>query len=249
MSTAPTTTHPDQLFLPGQAAAPAGPVDMSMMYLMHHGFRRDLRRFAAAAEHTPATDTATWAALARRWDLLAEVLHHHHTGEDTGLWPALLERAEEPERATLEAMEAEHAGIDPLLRTCAERLAALADGGGTDAEREATRSALAVRMAEANQLLGQHLAHEETDAMAILQRHLSPADWDRIEAESFESQNGPAFLFRLVPWVADGLPTAARDKAFAMAGPAMRVLWWLGRGRHGRAERRAFRYVPRAEIV
>ncbi|TIC89021.1 hemerythrin domain-containing protein [Nocardioides sp. GY 10113] len=206
MSATPTTTHPDQLFLPGQAAAPEGPVDMSMMYLMHHGFRRDLRRFAAAAEHTPADDSATWAALARRWDLLAEVLHHHHTGEDAGVWPALLERADEHERATLEAMEAEHAGIDPLLRSCAERLAALAAGGGTGAEREAARAALAVRMAEANQLLGQHLAHEETDAMAILQRHLTPEDWDRIEAEAFESQNGPRSCSGWCPGSPTGSP-------------------------------------------
>ena len=33
---------PAQLRLPGQAAAPEGPVDMYMMYLMHFGFRRDL---------------------------------------------------------------------------------------------------------------------------------------------------------------------------------------------------------------
>ena len=43
---------PTQLLLPGQAAAPEGPVDMSMMYLMHFGFRRDLTAFAAAAAAT-----------------------------------------------------------------------------------------------------------------------------------------------------------------------------------------------------
>ena len=39
---------PRQLRLPGQAAAPEGPVDMQTMYLMHHAFRRDLDSFAAA---------------------------------------------------------------------------------------------------------------------------------------------------------------------------------------------------------
>ena len=29
-----------QLFLPGQAAAPEGPVDIAPMYLMHRAFRR-----------------------------------------------------------------------------------------------------------------------------------------------------------------------------------------------------------------
>ena len=36
------------LRLPGQAAAPDGPVDMTMMYLSHHAFRRDLAAFAEA---------------------------------------------------------------------------------------------------------------------------------------------------------------------------------------------------------
>jgi hypothetical protein len=38
-----------QLMLPGQAAAPEGPVQAMPMYLMHHAFRRDLAAFAAAA--------------------------------------------------------------------------------------------------------------------------------------------------------------------------------------------------------
>ena len=112
---------------PGQAAAPEGPVDMSMMYLMHHAFRRDLAAFAAASRCTPVDDRATWQALAERWAALREALHHHHNGEDTGLWPLLLERATTDERATLEAMEAEHAEIDPLLEACAAGFARLAD--------------------------------------------------------------------------------------------------------------------------
>lgn len=37
-------TWPRQLRLPGQAAALEGPVDLRMMYVMHHAFRRDRRR-------------------------------------------------------------------------------------------------------------------------------------------------------------------------------------------------------------
>ena len=32
-------------------------------------------------------------ALAERWELFSAPLHHHHTGEDTWLWPFLMERA------------------------------------------------------------------------------------------------------------------------------------------------------------
>src|SRR5690349_548246 len=97
-ATTTSTPYPEQLFLPGQAAAPDGPVDMFMMYLMHHAFRRDLRRFAEAVPHTPVDDRATWVALADRWGRFADVLHKHHSGEDAGVWPFLLARADEDER-------------------------------------------------------------------------------------------------------------------------------------------------------
>ena len=54
MSTTPDQTAVPPLRLPGQAAAPDGPVDLTMMYLMHHGFRRDLAAFAARGPAHPA---------------------------------------------------------------------------------------------------------------------------------------------------------------------------------------------------
>ena len=127
MSTTETdAAWPQQIRLAGQTAAHPGPVDMSMMYVMHHAFRRDLAAFTAAARATPVSDRRAWAALAERWALFAEALHHHHSGEDRALWPLLLERTDAAGRATLRAMEDEHAEIDPILEACAagfERLA------------------------------------------------------------------------------------------------------------------------------
>ncbi|WP_028660859.1 hemerythrin domain-containing protein [Nocardioides insulae] len=239
-----TTEDPEPLLLAGQAAAPPGPVDMTMMYVMHHAFRRELHRFAAAAEHTPAGDTATWAALADRWAFFGEVLHGHHTGEDAGIWPYLLERADQKERATLEAMEAEHERIDPLLDICSKRFAVLADIHAEPRHREETRAALAVRLAETREVLGQHLAHEEAEALVILQRHMSPADWERLEAEHFHGQHSIGFMLFVVPWIADGLPGEALNRAFGLAGQAMRVVWWVGLPRYRRATKRALRYLP-----
>src|SRR3954468_13860338 len=63
---------PTQLRFPGQVAAPAGPVDMSIMYVLHYGLRRDLRRFAETVPHTPVADTDAWRRLAARWTLFAD---------------------------------------------------------------------------------------------------------------------------------------------------------------------------------
>jgi hemerythrin-like domain-containing protein len=244
MTTTADPTYPEQLFLPGQAAAPAGPVDMMMMYLMHHAFRRDLTRFAGAVPHTPADDVATWAALAARWARFAEVLHEHHSGEDAGIWPFLLERADDDERATLLAMEAEHDTIDLQLTSCRRLLGELAtDSQGQDRER--LKAQLAVRTAETRGLLDPHHRHEETEAMVILQRHMTPEDWERIEKEHFggTKRNLPLLAY-VCNWLAEDLAPAVMDETFAKAGQGFRVVMWIGRRRFRRLERRAFRYLP-----
>ena len=244
MTAQPTTRRPDwptQLRLPGQAAAPEGPVDMHAMYVMHHAFRRDLIAFAAAAQATPSTDRETWRRLSARWELFATVLHHHHSGEDAGLWPLLMARADETGRETLEAMEAEHGEIDPLLSLCAEGFTRLAEVDDDDA-----RAALAVRLVATRERLAHHLEHEETEALVLVQQHLTDADWVALEEEHFRKGLSPKDLFTLVSWVAYGIPEETRRAVLAKTGLLFEVLWRLGRRRFARNERRTFRYVTEA---
>jgi hemerythrin-like domain-containing protein len=243
MTSTPHTTDratwPAQVRLPGQTAAHPGPVDMTMMYVMHHAFRRDLAVLSAAASVTPASDRRAWGALADRWALFAEALHHHHTGEDRGLWPRLLAVATPDEAEVLEAMEAEHEAIDPMLTACAAGFARLREHADDDA-----RAALAVRLAAARAQLGEHLRHEETEAIAIIQRRLSDADWHRIEEESFKHDIPPRTLLKLVPWVAEGVPADVREVVFSAPGGRInQALWYLTRGGFRRRQRRALAYV------
>jgi hemerythrin-like domain-containing protein len=233
-----TTRHhwPTQLRLPGQAAAAEGPIDMHAMYVMHHAFRRDLATFAEAARSTPAADRETWRALADRWELFAHILHHHHTGEDTGVWPFLMARADAGGRRTLEAMEAEHAEIDPLLRACAGafgQLAAAAD--------DEVRIDLANRLAAARESLGRHLAHEETEAIPLIQALITEAEWAQVEQEFFRQGVSVRRMASLVPWAAHGLSAADRDRVLRHTGRATVVMWRLTRRRFERRERRTFR--------
>jgi iron-sulfur cluster repair protein YtfE (RIC family) len=211
---------------------------MMMMYVMHHGFRRDLAAFAAAAAATPAGARTTWRALASRWELFAEVLHHHHAGEDAGLWPALMERADESGRQVLAAMEAEHAEIDPILSACAAGFERLAHHTDEDA-----RAALAVRLCAARESLGRHLQHEETEAIAILQQVLSQQEWEHIEQTHFRTDVAFGQLVAMVPWCAHGVPGPLRRQVFARTGRANHILWLLTRGGFERREALAFRYV------
>jgi hemerythrin-like domain-containing protein len=213
------------------------------MYGMHHAFRRDLAAFARAVPATPVEDRATWQALQHRWTRFAEVLHHHHTGEDNGLWPLLHERAaaagDLAAREVLDAMEAEHELIDPLLEACAAGLASMAAGGTAD-----QRAALAASTAATRDCLGRHLEHEETEALALVQRYLTQADWHRMEREHFEDPRMPlrTTLF-IVPWVCWEVPDDVRRRAFAEAGRLMAVLYVVSRRSFARHQRRAFPYT------
>jgi hypothetical protein len=242
-----TQQPPDvpQLMLPGQAAAPAGPVDTTAMYVMHHAFRRDLAAFAAAVPATPVEDRATWRRLQQRWELFATVLHKHHSGEDAGLWPMLLDRVDAAGdaegRRTLEAMEAEHEEIDPTLRACAEGFARLAEVPDAD-----ERAALAVRLVAARERLGAHLRHEERDAMTLVQRHLTQEDWEDMVREHFDKDQTPRYMARVLPWAAHGLTPAQIQQIGGSAGKVLVLAWRLFLKRpFERRERAAFRYRPR----
>ncbi|MCB8955987.1 MAG: hemerythrin domain-containing protein [Nocardioides sp.] len=228
---------PRQLRLPGQAAAPDGPVDMRMMYLMHHGFRRDLDAFAAAVRATPVADRRAWRLLTERWDLFATVLHHHHTAEDEHVWPALVSLGAADDVVVLEAMAAEHDEIDPLLESCAAGFRRLADRADED-----TRAALAVRVCAARESLRRHLGHEETAAIAIVQRLVDAEQWAAIEEEIGRGGTLREAV-RVVPWVGHGLTREVRERVFHDLEAPVRVIWRLTHRRFARREARVFRYA------
>ncbi len=236
-------TASGMLLFPGQVAAPDGPVDMTIMYAMHHAFRRDLAAFAEAVAGTPIGDGATWRALHDRWRWFARFLHAHHTGEDSGLWPVLLEKVDQAGdaagRAVLEAMEAEHAEIDPLLEACGEGFARLAGRPNDD-----VRAALEVRLVAARERLGRHLDHEERDALAIMQRHVTQADWLKIDAEHFKPHFPPRVMLAAIPWIMHGLSADAQRACVRSGGGTVVGLVWrlFLRRPFARRERAAFRH-------
>lgn len=229
-----------QLDLPGQTHVAEGPHDMTGMYVMHHAFRRDLAAFASSVRGTPLGDLATWQALASRWARFAATLHHHHTAEDTYYWPVLLTAVEARGTAgdlvEVRAMSEEHADIDPLVT-------AVGDGLGAVVEHpcEEHRNALDIRLAGLRQVLGEHLRHEETVVLPLVQRVMAPEEFQAVEKAI-----GTSYPVREVPfivgWALAGLPEDARAAMFTMAGAPYRLLHALVRRRFERTESRTFRY-------
>ena len=133
--------------------------DMTLMYAMHNALRRELDRLARATSR-PRDDPKHVLRTALGWQMFKSFLHVHHGSEDDKLWPVMRAAvtAGSSDAALLDAMEAEHAEIDPLLRQIDAAL-----GGGyadpsslgelTDALRTAVR---------------RHLDHEEGEALPLV---------------------------------------------------------------------------------
>ena len=230
-----------QVSLPGQTHVAEGPHDQTGMYLMHHAFRRDLAAFEAAVRRTPVEDAPTWRALRARWARFSEVLHHHHRIEDDAIWPVLARHSEASgaaaDLATLADMEAEHEGIDPSLAACTAGFAAMVSQPGAD-----HRNALDVHLTATRAALLEHLRHEETQALPLLQRVMTEAEFAASEKAAGEGYPVRMVPF-LVPWVMEGVPDEVAGAFLRRAGAAYVVALRVFRPAWRRGERRAFRHV------
>ncbi len=164
-SAAPTTTRglslPSQLF--GSEAS--GP-DLMIFLLAHRAFRREFGRLAVAAAEAPAAGpraAEVKAAIEAQIATMTRSLHHHHHGEDERIWPLLRER--DPAGAVvLDALEAEHAEIDPLIAVVDDPSKSLADR--------------AIALEQLSVLINRHLDHEEEAALPLIRRHYSADEWE-----------------------------------------------------------------------
>ncbi len=91
-------------------------LDMSMMFAMHDALRRELVQVARIASRTDDHPGRRLRA-ALGWELFKKFLLVHHQSEDDVLWPTLRTNvAGQPDRVALaDALEAEHAVIEPLM--------------------------------------------------------------------------------------------------------------------------------------
>jgi hypothetical protein len=196
-------------------------IDLTIMYAAHDAFRRDLDRLGNAA----ADGTAFTPPVRAGWADFTHQLHIHHTAEDSDLWPRVSRRVADRPRdlALLAEMEAEHARLDPQLGAVEK---ALRDGS---AELPVLVHTLATT-------LDGHLAHEEAEALPLIQEVLTAADWGAFTGAIRRTQGlrGAAVF---VPWIVDGVPSADRAVFLGALPPPVRVLnrlfWEPGYRRRG----------------
>ncbi|MFJ8739799.1 hemerythrin domain-containing protein [Embleya sp. NPDC127516] len=209
--------------------------DMTMVFAIHDALRRDLERIARIAART---DEDPWHILrvTTGWDLFRRYLRVHLGAEDELLWPVVRRAlADRPaELGTIAVMEAEHATFDPLLDAID---AALADH---DRGRQRLGDLL-------DGLIGGlrgHLAHEEDEALPLVDAVATTEQWRRFEAE--HGRRIGSGTCRYLPWLLDGASTEHATTILGQLPESLRPtylnLWqpayaaqdaWGTRGRSG----------------
>ena len=198
--------------LPGTDAARhgTGDADLTIMLAAHDAFRRDLTRLArtAAAANDPARHESVHAG----WELFKRQLLLHHTTEDELIWPALRGRLAHSPAAlsVLDAMEAEHELIDPLL-------------GAVDAAFDQQEPAADVIDALTSSLTG-HLRHEEKDGLPLIGVALTAAEWRGL-GRKMGSKNGVAAGAEMFAWILDGTDREHTAATLGALPPPLRVLY------------------------
>lgn len=123
--------------------------------VIHAALRRDLERLADAMASPLEVDRRLAIDAHMTWVL--DALHHHHTAEDEGIWPAVLARNPDAERL-LESMEAEHEALAEASDGLRSALAGLVADGGEDRRRRIAEATVTMQAA-----MLPHLEHEETE--------------------------------------------------------------------------------------
>lgn len=189
----------------------------NMNAVIHRALRRDLERLEAVTRAELPDDRRT--ALCRHVTWMLDFLHHHHVGEDEGVWPRLL--AKRPDLAPLvDRMTAEH----EALAAASDRLRSASDAFAADGSAEARARLHDATLAMQEATLP-HLEHEEREAIPLVVETFDADDWDHLSRNHFRKGLSFADSGTSLMWDLDDLePEYAAAVRSEVPGP---VLWLM----------------------
>jgi hemerythrin-like domain-containing protein len=174
--------------------------DVREMYMAHTVFSREFGLLPALISSVAADDAARAHIIAQHYELIRGMLHHHHQAEDTYLWPRLVSRAAQEAPPVVAAMEAQHEQLD---KTLADVTAGVNEWRETADPVQGEQVAAAA--ARLSGLLAEHLVAEEEQAVPLIARHVTAAEWGEMvtaSAVGIEPEQMP-LLFGLMMYEGD----------------------------------------------
>lgn len=200
------------------------PADTRAMAIVHSALRRDLDRAKEVLSADPAPAGRQRAALARHVLWLMDFLHHHHAGEDRGLWPLVLQRA--PAAAPLlDSLEADHARIVPA----AEALVAAARAYGMTAD-DAARTDLVTALDALGEVLYPHLDREVAEGMPVVSAAITESEWRQWDEAYNIKGKSPLELGLEGHFLLDDLDPEGREVVVHLVPPVPRFVLLHGFG-------------------
>jgi hemerythrin-like domain-containing protein len=215
-------------------AATDPPADTTMMRIVHDALRRDLARAHAVLTAPARASGDQRRAVGAHLSWMMRFLHAHHASEDHGLYPLARARAVGDAEAleVLDRMGRAHDAVATAIAEVEAAVPALVADGCDDAETQAVLALDAL-----GNVLLPHLREEEAEAMPIVARLMTAAEWRRIEQEHNLDPKSASELGFEGHWLIDGASDADRATVLGLVPRASRFL--LLHGYAGRYRRHA----------
>ena len=155
------------------------PADSRAMYLVHTMFRREFAPLRTLVRGVAAAAAECADLIAEQTGLLTAVLEAHHRGEDTQLWPELLDRGGEDLGPVVHVREEQHERIEQLT---ARAVVALGEWRADPAAERRGRLPDAVDGLPA--VLYAHLGMQEPLILRVAEKYAAAVEWHAMAAAS-----------------------------------------------------------------
>ncbi|MDN3029677.1 hemerythrin domain-containing protein [Streptomyces sp. S.PB5] len=147
--------------------------DVRDMYMAHTMMRREFRLLPQLVRDVPEGSVQRAELVGSHAELLCQILHLHHEGEDLVLWPLLAERGGEEAAVIVPTMEEQHHAIEQAHAAAMALLPGWrAEATGGEELAEALDQLLAVLL--------EHMATEEKEILPLAAKYVTAAEWDRM---------------------------------------------------------------------
>ena len=211
--------------------ADEAPAQTWSMAIVHDALLRDLTRSRRELVTAPHPERKQRRALATHVLWLMDFLHHHHTSEDTGLWP--LVRGRNPAAAALlDSLEADHQRIAPAILSLSAAASTY-----RDSVDDSARVRLVESIDELGAVLAPHLEREVAEAMPVVSGSITNGEWVDWDNRYNIKPKSPRQLGLIGHWLVDGQGDEVRDMVFGLVPPLPRFV--LAHAFHGPYQRGA----------
>lgn len=207
------------------------PADTTMVRIVHNALRRDLARAHAVLAESRSASRDQRRALGAHLTWMMGFLHAHHASEDEGVYRLVRERAgaDSEVHEVLDRMSRDHDAVATAVTRVNEASAALA----ADRSDEAAKQTVIALDALVEVLLP-HLQEEEADAMPIVSRLVTAAEWQAIEKQHNLDPKSMSELGFEGHWLIDSCNDADRATVVGLVPPIPRFLLLHGYARRYR---------------